>query len=885
MSGPEMVPADLEQLWGVIQQQTMEIMSLKQEMGGLRAEVTALRAETAGLRAECGALQSDLTTLQADYDDLAAAQIAPAEPIRPAHQPKISLPGEWDGSGARCDVFLTNLSLIFEFQPSRYPTDRNRIALLVSLLTGQAAEWATAVLKADGDSAHSYPAFTTQLRAAFQHPESEVEVDSRLYHLRQGERSVSRYTTEFRTLSVQTTWSDAALRTAYYEGLSIRLKDELAVRELPDTLEGMIQLALRAPFTVWTDHQNLTVIRQTKQLNPRQARWALFFEHFNFQLSYRPGSKNSKADAISRQHQRDSTTSETAPVLPPHVILAPLRWGLEERVRQSHSQNPPPPDTPTGRLFVPDTLRQEVLQWGHDSTLAGHPGVQRTITFIARAFWWRTLRRDVQLYVQACNTCARSKTNNTPSTGELQPLPIPKRPWSHISIDFVTGLPESLGKNTILTIVDRFSKAVHLVALTGLPSAKTTVELILEHVVRLHGFPKDIVSDRGPQFTAKFCLSSGFHPQTNGQTERANQQLERFLRCFAGEHQHSWARYLVWAELSNNIHTSSATNLSPFEVCYGYQPPVFEHQEPEVEVPSAQELVRRCRRLWNHARTAIRKANTRYTTQHRRRHPPGRLFHVGDRVYLSTRNINLKTDSKKLTARFIGPFKITHRLNPVTFRLQLPTSLRIHPVFHQSQLKHVFFSPLSPQVPAPPPPRIIDGGPAYTVRRILDSRPRGRGTQYLVDWEGYGPEERSWVPGRFILDPALIQDYRRRVSSIPGPSGAGPGGGGTVTRTESREVFKQEVGDDPAPDIELMRGSSSGPISSPTHVSKLSAPRSALFTCLCACENADFLVEISTPFWSVLRSNCVVYLLTRVYPRLSFPLRYTGTYFDHSFLV
>ncbi|RXN17980.1 Retrotransposable element Tf2 type 1 [Labeo rohita] len=146
------------------------------------------------------------------------------------------------------------------------------------------------------------------------------------------------------------------------------------------------------------------------------------------------------------------------------------------------------------------------------------------------------------------------------------------------------------------------------------------------------------------------------------------------------------------------MHTSSATNLSPFDVCYGYQPPVFEHQEPEVDVPSAQQLVRRCRRLWNHARTAIQKANQRYTTQHRRRHPPGRLFHVGDRVYLSTRNINLKTDSKKLTPRFIGPYKITHRLNPVTFRLQLPASLRIHPVFHQSQLKHVFFSPLSPQI-------------------------------------------------------------------------------------------------------------------------------------------------------------------------------------------
>ncbi|KAI2648041.1 Retrovirus-related Pol polyprotein from transposon 17.6 [Labeo rohita] len=467
------------------------------------------------------------------------------------------------------------------------------------------------------------------------------------------------------------------------------------------------------------------------------------------------------------------------------------------------------------------------LQWGRDSTLAGHQGVQRTIHFISRAFWWRTLRRDVQEYVLACNTCARSKNPNAPSTGELQPLPIPKRPWTHISIDFVSGLPESQGKNTILTIVDRFSKAVHLVALSGLPTAKTTAELILEHVVRLHGFPQDIVSDRGPQFTAKFwqafcrlvattsSLSSGFHPQTNGQTERANQQLERFLRCFASEHQRSWASYLVWAELSNNLHTSTATGLSPFEVCYGFQPPIFEHQEPEVEVPSAQQLVRRCRRLWNHARAAIQKANRRYVVQHRRRHPPGRLFHI------------------------------THRLNPVTFRLQLPASLRVHPIFHQSQLKPVFFSPLSPQTPAPPPPRIVDGGPAYTVRRILDSRPRGRGTQYLVDWEGYGPEERSWIPGRFILDPALIQDYRRRVSSTPGPSGAGPGGGGVTSslHLDSREYRLAEH----------------------------------LYTFLCVYENAGFLVEISTPLLERSQNNCVANLLTRVYPRLSSPSRYTGT--------
>ncbi|KAL0159335.1 hypothetical protein M9458_043060, partial [Cirrhinus mrigala] len=615
MSGPEMVSADLEQLVGVIRQQAAEIMNLRQELVHFRAEINALHAEAAGLRAECGSLRSDLTALQADHDDLAAATVPPAEPVRqnpPVSHPKISLPDKWDGSGTKCDVFLTALNLVFEFQPSRYPSDRSRIALLTSLLTGQAAEWATAVLKADGDVAHSYPAFTSELRAVFQHPESEVEVDSRLYHLKQGSRSVSKYATEFRTLAVQTTWSNSALRTAFYEGLSTRLRDELAVRELPDTLEGMIQLALRVDQRM--NHNTKTVFR-------------------------------SFTGATGYHRTPEPSTS--------YAVAA--------------SPSPPP-----------------IASEAH-------------------------------------------------STG------------------------------------------------VGEPTAKTTAELILEHVVRLHGFPQDIVSDRGPQFTAKFwqafcrlvgttsSLSSGFHPQTNGQTERANQQLERFLRCFASEHQRSWASYLVWAELSNNLHTSTATGLSPFEVCYGFQPPIFEHQEPEVEVPSAQQLVRRCRRLWNHARAAIQKTNRRYIVQHRRRHPPGRLFHVGDRVYLSTKNINLKTDSRKLTPRYIGPFKITHRLNPVTFRLQLPASLRVHPIFHQSQLKPVFFSPLSPQAPAPPPPRIVDGGPAYTVRRILDSRPRGRGTQYLVDWEGYGPEERSWVPGRFILDPALIQDYRRRVSSTPGP--------------------------------------------------------------------------------------------------------------------
>ena len=127
--------------------------------------------------------------------------------------------------------------------------------------------------------------------------------------------------------------------------------------------------------------------------------------------------------------------------------------------------------------------------------------------------------------------------------GLLQPLPVPQRPWSHIFMDFVTGLPSSRGKTKVLTVADRFSKMANFIPLTKLPSAKATAEVMMNRVFRIHGFPSDIVSDRGPQFISafwkEFCrligatvsMSSGYHPQSNGQSERLNQELETTLRC------------------------------------------------------------------------------------------------------------------------------------------------------------------------------------------------------------------------------------------------------------------------------------------------------------------------------------------------------------------
>lgn len=135
-------------------------------------------------------------------------------------------------------------------------------------------------------------------------------------------------------------------------------------------------------------------------------------------------------------------------------------------------------------------------------------------------------------------------------------------------------------------------------------------------------------------------------------------------------------------------------------------------------------------------------------------------------------------ESRKVAPRFIGPFPIAKVVNPVSVRLRLPRSMRVHPTFHVSHVKPALTSRFCAPAKPPPPPRFVDGGPVFTVRKLLSACRRGRGIQYLVDWEGYGPEERSWIPSRFILCPSLIRDFHASHPQAPGPSGAGPWGEG-----------------------------------------------------------------------------------------------------------
>lgn len=333
-------------------------------------------------------------------------------------------------------------------------------------------------------------------------------------------------------------------------------------------------------------------------------------------------------------------------------------------------------------------VKLHILRWLHDSAIGGHLGRDATLQRIKSLFYWPRMNVEIQHYIRNCTVCQKNKNDLAAKPGLLQPLPVPNGVWESISMDFIEGLPPSGGKHCILVVVDRLSKNAHFLALSHPYTAIEVTQLYLDHIFKLHGMPKDIVSDRDPTFLSDVWKelfrvqgvdlkhSTAYHPQTDGQTEATNKTLEIYLRCMTAETPQSWSKWLPLAEWWYNTTYHSAIKCTPYEVMYGQvQPTHLPYLPGESSSAIVDCSMQKCEDIINMLKFHLLRAQNRMK-QSADSHRSHRELKVGDHAYLKLqpyRQHSLKNRSvpHKLSPRFYGPFRVLERVGSVAYKLDL----------------------------------------------------------------------------------------------------------------------------------------------------------------------------------------------------------------------
>ncbi|KAJ1599477.1 hypothetical protein NDA14_002828 [Ustilago hordei] len=346
------------------------------------------------------------------------------------------------------------------------------------------------------------------------------------------------------------------------------------------------------------------------------------------------------------------------------------------------------------------------------------------------------------------------------------------RPWGSISLDFIEGLPPSRNYDSILVIVDRLTKFAILAPTHKTVTAKQTAVLLYRHMVRLFGYPDHMVLDRGRQFISgawkafaeqmgvKHSLSTAYHPQTDGQTERVNQVIEQYLRMYCNYEQNDWANLLDTAAFVYNNTVHNSIGVSPFFACYGWNPKAHPDipQRLGVNDPGRFEYLMDGKERCKYLQEQIREAQRRSVNQYNRKHKDIE-FKVGDMVYINRRNWKTRRPTPKLDTRFAGPYPVQERVGRRAYRITLPANLRVHDVFHVSMLEPARTSSLPQRAEQPTIPSLPDEDLDFEVEALIDKRSHNGTTEYKVLWRGYSEEAASWEPVENLNCPDLIQEY------------------------------------------------------------------------------------------------------------------------------
>jgi transposase InsO family protein len=435
------------------------------------------------------------------------------------------------------------------------------------------------------------------------------------------------------------------------------------------------------------------------------------------------------------------------------------------------------------RLCLPHgTERGKAITEVHN--VLGHLGARKTLDAVRRYFWWGSLAGDVSAFCRTCEQCARIKSRRHAPYGLLHTLPVPIRPWQWIACDFMGPLPPSkyrgVSYDYLITITCAHSKQCHLVRFQTKGTAEQFADIFFEEIVRLHGLPDVFVSDRDKLFTSNFwkglqkrigmtaAMSTAYHPQTDGSSERTNQTVQQVLRHFIDFQEDQWASKLAQVEFAINSAPSASTGLAPFEVVHGFRPqllPLTMHDTPSGTAESFADAITL---KWIEATDALIAARVRQTTyanKHRLEDPAE--LQVGKKAYLSTAELRIPENlARKFLPRYIGPFPIT-KAHPRTsnYELALPSYLaKVHPRFHVSRLAPHFPNDderFPNRALSLSPPIAVDGDLEYEVERVLLHRRHRGKREYYVRWKGYGAGDDTWEPEANLLPNAgdLLDEY------------------------------------------------------------------------------------------------------------------------------
>ncbi|GKC26258.1 retrotransposon-related protein [Tanacetum coccineum] len=559
-----------------------------------------------------------------------------------------------------------------------------------------------------------------------------------------------------------------------HQSLSTYEKEFLAVIQDLDRCRGYI---LNRHFIIKTDHFSLRYLMDQRVTTPAQVKWLPKLIGSDYEIRYKKGTENVVADALSRLSNIGECLQMVATNLTTDVYQKIVKgWVTDNKLREIVQKLQPGNSTVKhyqwsaqqllrkGKLIIGDDsqFRQELFKHFHEGSQGKHSGVQATLKRMRAQVYWKEIRKEVKERVRTCTVCQRFKPELVPYSGLLQPLPIPEKVWTHISIDFVDGLPMSKGKSVLMVVVDRLSKYGHFIPLTHPYSTITVAQAFLDNVYKLHGLPNVIVSDRDTVFLSRFWselfkmlqvnlhMSSAYHPHTDGQTEVVNRCVECYLRCMTRDKPKEWVQWIPLAEYWYNTSFHTLINTTPYQVLYGQAPPAHvtytardsANDSVDMSLVARETAIQLLKFHLQRAHDRMKTIADKKRTE--------RVFGITDLVLLKLQPYRQSTlkhhKHHKLAPKYYGPFKIVAKVGEVAYKLELLEDSQIHPMFHVSQLKKFrgTVSQVSSVLPHCDSTSVIALEPIAILDRRMAKKGNVAAVYVLIQWTNEGVDDATW---------------------------------------------------------------------------------------------------------------------------------------------